>query len=926
MSGSVIGREREIAAANDFLDGVAGGSRSLLLVGEPGVGKTTVWSAILGAAAARGYGVLAAHPTEAESSLAFGVLTDLLAEIDDTALDGLSSVQRDALETALRRRERDRAVDPTAISLAMVGVLRHLSERSPVVVAVDDLQWVDAPSLRVLGFAFRRLAEAPVGLVVTVRSGLEGELESLASPAGEAVARIEIGGLDERALARLVLERTGRSLAPPQLRRLADLSGGNPFYALELASTGDPDLTVPESLASTLRARLATLSAEARSAGLTAATLGRFDETIPGGVAGRGLDELRTTGVVVIRGGTAVFAHPLLASTLLELHTTEERRAVHRSLATVVEDPDERAFHLGRGSDRPNETVAVELERAADRLDARGAPETGATLAERAAALTPTGHGAAATRRLIRAADLYQAAGEGGTHVLPMLQDLAGTLPAGDDHARVLVRLGWLGAQMDTIPASEAIAYQHRALTECGDAKDVVSAAHAVLARLLGNAGDYRAAHDHAERAVEAEPAVRSNDMFPSPLGELALARFMTGNGFDRALFTKGIARVSTVSTVVEPYQSPSLQLALGLLYTGELGPSRDLLCGLRERSIELGRVRSTAGCALHLVDLEVRAGRLEAAEEHADEFVHLDRQLRGERSGEWYPSGLVAVHRGRVDDARRILNEGIEYSHSIESTIWLAHQLGALGHLELALGNPEAARDALVELIPILRGTGLGEWSVHPVHPDAIEALVALGALDAAVPLVDELEEYGRRLDRPWGLATAARSAALVASARGATEEALEAVERALVEHERLDWPLERARTLLVSGRILRRLARRRVARERLVEARAILTALGSPLWLAAVDAEDRQLGGRRSSGDELTPAETRVAELAGQGLRNAEIAARLHVTPKTVETTLSHVYRKLGVRSRTELARRLAERDPASPPGEPGVPAPSP
>jgi DNA-binding CsgD family transcriptional regulator len=207
-----------------------------------------------------------------------------------------------------------------------------------------------------------------------------------------------------------------------------------------------------------------------------------------------------------------------------------------------------------------------------------------------------------------------------------------------------------------------------------------------------------------------------------------------------------------------------------------------------------------------------------------------------------------------------------------------------------------------------MLRKTGLGEWSAHPFHPDLIETLVGLGEIGEAVELTTELEDYGRRLDRPWGLATAGRSAALIASSRGEIDEALEFAERALSEHERLDWPLERARTLLVTGGILRRLGRRRDASATLAEARSAFATLRNPLWLSRVEAEERRLGGRRSSGDELTPTEERVAELAGQGLRNAEIAAQLYVTSKTVEATLSRVYRKLGVRSRTELAGRLA------------------
>jgi DNA-binding CsgD family transcriptional regulator len=538
------------------------------------------------------------------------------------------------------------------------------------------------------------------------------------------------------------------------------------------------------------------------------------------------------------------------------------------------------------------------------RLDARGAPETAAVLAERAAELTPESDADARTRRLLKAADLYQAAGEGRDHVLPLLEQLAQSLPAGPDRARVLIRLGWLGAQMDTMPMSESVAYQERALGEAGAAADVATAAHASLARLRGIGGDYRAALRHAALAVETGAQPEANLMFPSPAGELAITRFFTGAGLDEPLFEAGIDAEARAARAGEPYQSPRLQLALACLYTGQLSRARAILEALLARSVELGRVRSTAGIVLHLTELEVRAGDLERADTHAREFLLLDRQLRGDLSAEWYPSGLVAMHLGRTDEARRILSAGVEEARTFESTIWLAHHLEALGHLELAVGDLEAARKALLPVPAMLRESGLGEWAVHPVHPDAIETLVGLGDLDEAASLQAELEEYGRRLDRAWGIATASRSAALLASARGEVEAALAAAERALVEHERLDWPLERARTLLATGEILRRLGRRRDAASSLAEAKATLVTLGNPLWLARVEAEEHRLGGRRAT-DALTPTEARVAELAAQGLRNAEIATRLHVTRKTVEATLSRVYRKLGVRSRTELAR---------------------
>ncbi len=889
----MIGREREIAEAGGFLGDAAVKGGGLVFAGVPGIGKTTVWAAAVDHAVERGFRLLVARPSEAEAELAFSVLSDLLAPVDDDTLALLPGTQRAALENALRRGEASGvAFDPAAVGLATLGVLRLLAESAPVLVAIDDLQWVDRPSLRTVTYALRRLGDAPVALVGSVRSGVELDLPD--------VDRIEVGRFGKRHLAELVFERTGRTLSPPQLQRLADLSDGSPYYALELVAGDGLDGVVPETLAGALRARLANLSDAARKAGLLAAALGRFDSRTLGGDAHAVLDELRAAGVV----DRMRFAHPLLASTLLDMHTAAEQRSAHLALADILDDPDERALHLGRGTAMPSEDVAAELEEASLRLDARGAPETAAALAERAAELTPPADETDRTRRMLSAADLYSAAGEGRDHVLPLLKQLVETLPPGSDRARALVRLGWLGAQIDTMTGDEAIAHQEQALAEAGDAGDVEMAAHAVLARMRGLGGDYRAALRHAELAMEA--AGPANGMFPSAAAELAIARWYSGLGLDERLFADGIAIAAQSDQVSEPYQSPKLQLARALLHTGELTRARLILLELLALSRELDRVRSTAGCLLQLTELECRAGRLAQADAYAAEFAILDRQLRGELGDEWYPTGVVAMHLGHVDDALRILHAGVDYSRSIGSTVWLAHHLWALGHLHLAAGRLAEARDYLAPLPQLIRETGLGEWAAHPVHPDAIESLVGLGELDEAAALTAELEEYGRRLDRPWGLATAARSHALLLAARGETEAALAAAERALTEHARLDWPLEQARTRLVTGTILRRVGRRRDAAAMLAQARSELSAIRNPLWLARVEAEERRLGGRRASG-ELTPTEERVAELAGRGLRNTEIAAQLFVTPKTVEATLSRVYRKLGVRSRTELAGRL-------------------
>ncbi len=386
MNGVVVGRERELAEANGFLAEAAERSCGLLLVGEAGIGKTTIWSAVIDEAASRGYAVLVARPSEAETEHAFAALMDLFAQLDGTVLAEIPAAQRDALEGALRRRESATAVDPTAVAAAVLGVLRVCSTSSAVAVAVDDLQWVDAPSLRALTFAFRRLDGARVGLVATVRTGFEDELTQIAARDPDRIARLDIAGLGERDLARLVFERTGRSLTPPQ----APAPGGSlrrePVLRARARVDGRPGAArAREPRRDSSALDCPTCRATRARAGLTAATLGRFD----GSMRDAGVDELRAAGVVEIHSGTLRFSHPLLASTLLEMHTVEERRAVHLSVAAALDDPDERALHLARGTVAKGEVVATELESAAGRLKARGAPETAAMLAERAAQLTP---------------------------------------------------------------------------------------------------------------------------------------------------------------------------------------------------------------------------------------------------------------------------------------------------------------------------------------------------------------------------------------------------------------------------------------------------------------------------------------------------------------------------------------------------------
>jgi len=241
--------------------------------------------------------------------------------------------------------------------------------------------------------------------------------------------------------------------------------------------------------------------------------------------------------------------------------------------------------------------------------------------------------------------------------------------------------------------------------------------------------------------------------------------------------------------------------------------------------------------------------------------------------------------------------------------SLWVvAINLWVLGFLDLSTGELAAADRHLSRADEIGERIGLVEPGQWRFHADHIEALVGLGELERAAALCARLEERGRAVDRPWALATAARCRGLIAAAQGDLEAAVTECERALVEHGRLPVPFERARTLLVLGQVERRARRKRAARESLAAALAVFEQLGAPLWVKRARAELARIGGRTPAGSELTASEARVAALVAQGRTNKEAAAELFLSVNTVETTLRHVYAKLGVRSRAELARRFA------------------
>jgi DNA-binding CsgD family transcriptional regulator len=302
---------------------------------------------------------------------------------------------------------------------------------------------------------------------------------------------------------------------------------------------------------------------------------------------------------------------------------------------------------------------------------------------------------------------------------------------------------------------------------------------------------------------------------------------------------------------------------------------------------------------------------------EHARECRAAAQRLR---MGAWMLSeghfavGLVEAHLGRADSARLEALEGLRVTEAAGEILLLIPNLSVLGFLELSLGRPAEADAYLSRAVELEQAMGVREPAYFRVIPDEVEALVALGRLDEAEALLAPFEDAGRILDRAWAMATGARCRALVFAARGDLQGASDAADEAVRHHDRLPLPFELGRTLLVSGTVQRRAKRKREARDRLTRALEIFEGLGAAAWSERTRAELARIGGRPASSVDLTPTEARVAELVAAGSTNREAADALFVSIHTVEANLKRIYRKLGIRSRTELASKFPSGPPRS------------
>jgi DNA-binding CsgD family transcriptional regulator len=910
----VVGRDTELYEVDRFLDQLEREPGALAIEGEAGIGKSTIWTEARHRAERRGATVLGCRASGAEAKFSFAGLSDLLASTSEVPWEAVAAPQREALEVALLRAPPTRrAPIPRAVAAGFLALVGELARSHPVVIAIDDLQWLDAPSRGVLEFAVRRLETEPVGILYTRR--LPADVPGLEqSISGGRMRRLSLRPLSLGALAQIVSAQLGQVLPRPVLVRILQLVGGNPFYVLETArllieqgmsQSPGSELPVPDDLRALAASRIRRLPSAARDTLLLTAVLSNPDSQT---VDLDALGPAEEAGIVTVDGrGRIEFSHPLFASAAYGSVSTARRRELHRRAAEVAGDVEQRARHLALASDRPDPEISKRLDEASALARARGAPDTAAELAELAAERTLPSDGATRAARLLSAARLHIDTGHLGRAEL-----LAHEVLSADRGHRASAEALQLIAQLRGRQTGfgEAAEVGERALT-MADGDDRLSAEIELDLAFFGvSLGDLPGAQTHATAAVGHAETSGDGALLADALAGLSVMQFLGGGGLPeqemgRALALEDPLRVRTFQ------MRPSGIHGMLQLWTGDTGTAIETLERLHTEAIDRGQEGVAPLLTFYLVWACLWDGEFAAATAFADQCLEAcavldDPMLNGTSlSG----AALLHAHTGPLELARDEARRAIAIFDSLEWRTAMIWPCWALGLAEMADGRADHAQAVLGPLADQLAAMGTGDPGLGMVLPVEVESLIGLGQLDAAERRLGAFGHLAREHRRDWAIAAAARCEGALEAARGRQAEAFWAFERALAAHEEARMPFERARTLMLAGQAHRRFKQRGIASELLDEARDVFAQLGAEPWAARARDELARIGRRSPSRDELTAGERQVAELVASGLSNREVAERAFLSIKTVEATLTRVYRKLGVRSRVELARATDE-----------------
>lgn len=907
----LIGRGPQTRAIDEALASARLGRSSRLVIrGEPGIGKTALIDYAVGEAA--GMRVIAARGVEFEAGVPFAGLHELLRPAFGS-IERLSPIHAAALRSSLGLGERIEA-DRLIVGAAVLDLIAVYSDEAPLLVTIDDAQWLDRASAEAIAFALRRLVADPVAVLVAVRESEDSPLLASGLP------ELALGGLD-------VASATGllEGLPRDQVERLVGATGGNPLALIELART-DPHVASPYALpvaTSVERAylrRADPLSPGARQVLLLMAAAGTSDVRLVEGAARSSgtpaaeIDEAEgASGLVQVRAGRVEFVHPLARAAVYHSASPAQRRAAHRALAAAISDPDDadrRAWHLAAAAAGPDAEAADALDQAGRRARESSGYDAAAEALAESARLTEDHEQRA--RRLFAAAENAWLGGRADRAIvlLGAARKQAHSAETRVDvenlEGHIAMRRGSMMGGFRTMIAAAAAAERFDRL------KSVRILCDAAL-------GVYGAGHP-AETLVAARKAL---DMLapddPPETKILALCAYgalaiIAGNGSDGAArLHESLALFYRISALGS---DPLLLTCAGMtgLFLREAEAGRDLL----ERALTQARDHApTAALPLLLFILGRDAAatdRWAVARARYEESMRLAREttqytwLAGAVSGLAWLSALE----GREDECRHSAAEGRDVAEQYEMDFYETWTMIALGMLELGLGRPEVALQHFSECMDFMREIGIDDPDLSPA-PDCVDALVRLNRIDEAKKISQDYDRSAAAKGQPFALSRAARARGQLAGDDYAKE-----YEEALRQHAATSDVFEQARTHLYYGERLRRSRRRVDARKQLREALKAFDQLGASPWAERALAELQASGETARVRDDryrqqLTPQELQVAMTLAEGATTREAAARLYLSPKTVEYHLRHVYDKLEVRTREEL-RAAVLREPKS------------
>ncbi|MEU6596062.1 helix-turn-helix transcriptional regulator [Streptomyces flaveolus] len=905
----LLGRDRELAVLDQVLATArAGSSAVLVLRGEAGIGKT----ALLGYAADRaaGFRTIGVAGVESEMELAFASLHQLCAPLLGR-LQRLPEPQCEALSVAFGLRGGE-APNRFLVGLAVLGLLAGAAESQPLACLIDDAQWLDTGSRRVLAFVARRLLAEPVALVFALRDqGDEGELAGL--------RELVVDGLGEPDARALLASAVRGPIDPPVRDRILAEAHGNPMALLHLPRApvdlaGGFWLPGRRRLASRIedafQQRFRSLPQDSRRLLLTAAAEPTGDVCLLWRAAARqgipadAAAPAEAAGLVEF-GSRTRFHHPLVRSAVYRGASAPERRAAHRALAEATDcrlDPDRRAWHRAHAAARPDESVAVDLERSAGRAHDRGGVAAAAAFLRRAAELTPD-----PARRVTRALAAAQAhIDAGGADQARTLLAAAESGPLDDLHRarleRLRARLVFSQVRGGDAPRLLLAAAQRLAPLDAALARDTLLEA-AGAAIFAGRLSDGPGQREVAE-AARAGPAPPTPPRMVDALLEGMTDRIIEGYGagvhaLRRALHAVGQAQRSgstdaELRCLLLAFQVTPEPLAAELW---DDGAWHELAAGAVRIAREAGALAVLPMALTYQACSQVHAGAFDTAAALIDEATAISKAAGG--AAMMHTDLLLAAWRGREAQARDLIE-------ATAAEVRVRGEGRALGLAEYAtallhngLGRYDTALAAATRACAY-EDLGIFGWALA----ELVEAAARGGRPEAAGAALEELTGRTRASGTEWALGVGACSRALLGDDRAA-----DALHREAIEHfGRSRMAVHLARSRLLYGEWLRRQNRRQDSRAQLGAAYEAFSRMGADGFAERARRELLATGEtvrRRTVGADtgLTHQEAQIARLAGAGHTNGEIAAQLFISPRTVEWHLGNVFAKLGVPSRRHL-----------------------